>query len=407
MDKILIVIMDGAADRPVKQLNLKTPLAYARKPNLDAITKAGITGIMDVIAPGIRPGSDTAHLALLGYDPYKFYTGRGAFEALGVGIDIKPGDVAFRCNFATVTDNFTVIDRRAGRIGEGTQDLADQIDGLKIEDVKIIFKPAVEHRGVLVLRGRGLSTEITDIDPHSEKKKILISKPMSRNDDAKKTAYILNEFIKESYRILKSHRINREREKKGLHPANIILPRGAGTLPKIPKIAEKYSLRAACIAGVSLVKGVCRSAGMDLINIKGATGTVVTDINAKIEGALKAFDQNYDLIFVNIKAPDIYGHDGNYKGKVKIIEAIDRVMKDVVNANCLKVITSDHATPVSVRDHSADPVPIVIQNENIIRDEVCRFDEFSCARGNTHRIKGIDMMHIILDLTNRMKKFGS
>ncbi|MEW6070247.1 MAG: phosphoglycerate mutase, partial [Candidatus Thermoplasmatota archaeon] len=229
MDKIIILIMDGASDRIGKQ---KTPLQLARKPNLDNLARNGITGIVDIIAPGIRPGSDTAHLALLGYEPFEVYTGRGPFEAAGAGIELRANDVAFRCNFATVDSNFRVIDRRAGRI-KNAFELGKALDNLKIDDVKIIFKATVEHRGVLVIRGRGLSSGITDVDPHRENTPIQWSKSITGSESEKRTSSILNKFVKESYRILKDHKVNLTRVSKGIPPANVILPRGAGITPNL------------------------------------------------------------------------------------------------------------------------------------------------------------------------------
>lgn len=167
--KAIILIGDGMGDRPVKELGGFTPIEIARKPHMSKLAKEGECGIMDPIAPGIRAGSDTSHLAILGYDPYQYYTGRGAFEAAGIGLDVEKGDICFRCNFATVDeDTFVVTDRRAGRIREGTHLLAQALDGMTIEDVKLFFKESVEHRAGLVLRGEGLGHKVTDADPHQE-----------------------------------------------------------------------------------------------------------------------------------------------------------------------------------------------------------------------------------------------
>lgn len=403
MDNILLVILDGIGDRFVPKLN-GTVLQYAKTGNLDFFAKTGINGIMDPIAPGIRPGSDTAHLSLLGYNPYEVYTGRGPFEAAGIGIKLKEGDVAFRCNFATVNEKMIVKDRRAERIKQGTKELAKAVDEIKIDNVKIIFKEAVEHRGVLVLRGKNLSSNLSDVDPHKNNVRINESKPLSEN--AKRTADILNKFVEESYRILKGHPVNMERLRNKKMPANIILPRGAGIFPKMRGMDEKYGLSSACVAGISLVKGICRLAGMDIINVKGATGGVDTNIDAKIECAVKALE-NHDFVVVNIKAPDIYGHDGDAFGKVKMAEKIDKALKPLKNVDCLKIFTADHSTPVTIKNHSADPVPITITGKNVRVDDVKHFDEISCAKGALGRITGKDLMNIALDLTNRNEKFGA
>ncbi|MBA3044187.1 2,3-bisphosphoglycerate-independent phosphoglycerate mutase [archaeon] len=404
MDNILLVILDGIGDRGDGRIEGKTVLQYAKMRNLDDFAKKGMNGIMDPIAPGIRPGSDTAHLSLLGYNPYDVYTGRGPFEAAGISIKLKEGDVAFRCNFATVDEKMIVKDRRAGRIKQGTGELARTLDGMMIDDVKIIFKEAVEHRGVLVFRGKNLSSNISDVDTHIDNVRIHESKPLSV--DAEKTADIVNRFVKESYQILKEHPVNMERVRNKKMPANIILPRGAGIFPKMGSMDEKYNLKSACVTGISLVKGICRLAGMDIINVKGATGGVDTNIDAKIECAVKALNK-YDFVIMNIKAPDIFGHDGDAFGKVKMAEKIDKALEPLKSLDCLKIFTADHSTPVTVKNHSADPVPITITGKDVRVDDVKHFDEISCAKGGLCRIRGRDLMNIALDLTNRSEKFGA
>lgn len=401
---MLLIIMDGIGDRPDDRIEGKTVLQYATMKNLDGFAKKGMNGIMDPIAPGIVPGSDTAHLALLGYNPYEVYTGRGPFEAAGIGIKLKEGDVAFRCNFAAVDEKLVVKDRRAGRIKQGTNELAKAVDGMKIDDVEIIFKEAVEHRGVLVLRGKALSSNLSDVDPHSNNIRIHESKPLSV--DAKRTADILNKFVKESYAILKNHPVNIKRNRNNLPPANIILPRGAGIFPRMRSMDEKYRLSSACIAGISLVKGVCRLAGMNIIDVKGATGGVDTNIDAKIKVAMSALNK-YDFVVVNIKAPDLFGHDGDVSGKVKMAEKIDKALEPLKELDCLKIFTADHSTPVTVKNHSADPVPITITGKSVRVDDVKNFDEISCAKGALCRIQGMGLMNIARDLTNRSEKFGA
>ncbi len=182
--KGLLLICDGMGDRPVPELENKTPLEYARTPTLDRLAREGECGLMDPIAPGIRAGSDTAHLAILGYDPYKVYQGRGPFEALGIGMEVRGGDVALRCNFSTVDENWRVIDRRAGRITEGTRELAEAVNGVEIEGVQCFFKESVAHRGALAMRGENLSPHITDVDPHAEGETVAECQPIDPSDTA-------------------------------------------------------------------------------------------------------------------------------------------------------------------------------------------------------------------------------
>ncbi|MGM0406164.1 MAG: 2,3-bisphosphoglycerate-independent phosphoglycerate mutase, partial [Thermoplasmatota archaeon] len=306
-DKILMLILDGIGDRPVKELDGKTPLEKAKTPNLDQFAEEGVNGIMDTIAPGVIPGSDTGHLALLGYDPYEVYTGRGPFEAAGIGLEVKPGQVAFRCNFGTIEDG-KLTDRRAGRIKEGTQKLAEAVNNIDLE-VDFHFQEAVEHRGVLILKGQGLGAEVTDVDPHEIGGCYHKAEPIVDNKENNKTAEIINEFTKKTFEILSDHPINKERISSGKPPANIILPRGSGAVPEMKPLSENKGVKGAAIAGIPLVKGVCRLAGMDVIDIEGATGGLDTDIEAIMEG-IKSNIKDYDFIMANIKGFDLLGHDG-------------------------------------------------------------------------------------------------
>lgn len=405
--KILLIIFDGLGDRPVTELGHKTPLEAAPKPNLDWFAANGMNGLLDPIGPGIRPGSDTSHLALFGYDPMEVNTGRGPFEAAGVGIELQKGDVAFRCNFATVDEQLTLTDRRAGRIKEGTEELAKALDGLKLGRVKVVFRAGTEHRAALVFRGKGLSPKVSDTDPHEEGKKILTSEPLESK--AKATAKALNLFTREAYEILKDHPVNRARVAKGGAAANMVVARGAGIAPDLEPITQRLGVKAAGIAGVALIKGMFRAVGMDVLDVKGATGGLDTDMLAKAEAAIKAL-KSYDLVVVNVKAPDLCGHDGNASEKIKVIERIDQMMghlKAHLGPDVVVALTADHSTPVAVKDHSGDPVPVTIFGEGIRVDEIPHFDERSAARGALGRIRGQDLMPILMDQSNRIEKFGA
>lgn len=406
-EKVLMLIFDGMPDRPVEQLGFSTPLQAATKPAMDAVVNRGASGTMDVIAPGIVPGSDTAHLALFGYDPFKYYSGRGPFEAAGVGLDCKPGDVAFRCNFSTVDEKMRVIDRRAGRIKSGTAELAKAITGMKFDGIEAIFKEATEHRGVLVLRGDGLDPRVSDVDPHEQYAMVQESRPLA--PEAKLTAKVVNSFVKESHRILAESPVNLDRASKDLPPANIVLPRGAGMLNKLERFESRYGLKASGIAGVSLLKGVFRVLGFNSIEVKGATGGLDTDMSAKGQAALKALDSS-DLVAVNIKAPDITGHDGDFAGKVAVIERIDKMVAEIAKdlPDCsLLVMLSDHSTPVSMRNHSADPVCIAMAGKGVRVDSTSKFDEISCAFGVLDGMRGIEVIPTILGVIGRAEKFGA
>lgn len=404
--KMLMVVCDGLSDRPVKEFDRKTPLQAARKPAMDAVARHGVNGVMDVIAPGVVPGSDTAHLALFGYDPYKAYSGRGPIEAAGAGLEVRKGDVAFRCNFATVDPSMVVTDRRAGRIKSGTDELAKALSGVMVEDVQVFFKEGSEHRGALLLRGPGLDPRVSDADPHRESK-VLESRALA--PEAEKTARVLNEFVRMSHDVLSRSPVNAERRGQGLSVANIVLPRGAGALGELEPMPRMYGARCAAVAGVTLVKGLCRLVGMDVVEVPGATGGLDTDYKAKGDAAVRAL-ATHDFVFMNIKACDIAGHDGDFRLKVQVIENIDSMLASMLkdlHEDVVVVLTADHSTPVNVRDHSADPVPVAISGGGARIDHVKEFDEMSTASGALGRIRGKDLMPIVMGVADRAKKYGA
>lgn len=402
--KILLVVADGMGDRPSKIIGGLTPLQYARMKFVNSIVRDSMVGLMDPIAPGIRPGSDTSHLALLGYNPFEVYTGRGPFEAAGLGMDLKPGDIAFRCNFSTVDENMVVVDRRAGRIKDHTVELAKELDGIEIDGVKFFVKAGVEHRAALVMRGENLSPLVSDADPHKVGAKVKEVEPLSK--EAEFTAKVLNKFIKEAYEILSKHPINVERVSRGLLPANILLPRGAGIVPKLESVDSRYGIRSACVVGIPLVKGICRLAGMHCEELKTATGSYDTDYNGKIKRALELLKSGYDFVLVNYKATDLAGHDGDPLKKAEVIEKIDSALSQTVGEDILLAFTADHTTPCNFKDHTGDPVPILIYGEGLRRDEVSRFDEISVSRGSL-RLRGQDIINVLMNYAGMAEIFGA
>lgn len=408
--KVVIVVCDGMGDRPSKILKGLTPLQAAEAKVFDEIARLGECGIMDVISPGQPPGSDTAHLALFGYDPQVYYSGRGAYEALGAGIDLKHGDVAFRCNFATVNQEGVVVDRRAGRIStEEARILAEALRDIRLEEAESIFVSTVEHRGVLVLRGAGLSRMVSDVDLHEIGVKIPEPRPLEDSEEARHTAKILKEFVEKARKILEEHPLNIERISRGLKPANIVLPRGAGTLPNIKPLGEVWKIRAAAIAGGALYKGVAKALGFDIINVPGATGTVNTNLKGKVEYTLNALT-DYDLVFLHIKATDTVSHDKDPLRKREVIEWISRelhpLLEVIKQREYYLVLTADHTTPSEIGDHRGDPVPLAIMGPAVRRDWVERYDELSCARGGLGRIRGIDLMRILMNYMDKVPLFG-
>lgn len=411
--KGIVLVMDGMGDRPLKEFNNQTPLQAANTPNMDEMAKNGITGIMDSIAPGIIPGSDTAHLSILGYNPYEVYTGRGPFEAAGVGVDVIPGDIAFRCNFSTADENGIVTDRRAGRIREGTHEIVEVLNTMVLEDypdVKIIFKESTGHRAVLVLRGEGLSDKVSDADPKVEGNKPKEVLALDDSKEAKKTADILNKLVVKSYEMIKDHPVNLERIKNSEPPANIIIPRGAGEVPVVESLNDKYGVNSACIAETGLIMGIGRFAGMDIIEMEDVTGGVDTNLENIRDTILdQVKNSEYDFFLINIDGADEAGHDGQAIEKRDFIEKVDRVvMSELKKLEDVYIfLTADHSTPISVLNHSGDPVPVIITGPEVRVDDVCEYSEVTVAKGGLSRIRGSDVMNIMMDLMNYAHKFGA
>ncbi|MBW3622668.1 MAG: 2,3-bisphosphoglycerate-independent phosphoglycerate mutase [Armatimonadetes bacterium] len=404
--KGLLLIGDGMGDRAVPALGGKTPLEAANTPIMDRCAAEGESGHMDPIAPGIRAGSDTAHLAMLGYDPYQVYPGRGPFECFGIGMEVQPGDLAFRFNFATVDENFTVLDRRAGRITKGTDRLAAAIDGMQVQDVLILAKESVAHRGGMVMRGPGLHTKISEADPHAEGLKVLEVQALS--PEAEKTALVCNEVIRRSYDILNDHPINRERVAQSLPPANILLPRGAGFAPNLGLFSDRYGITGACIVEVGLVKGIGRYIGMDVIDVIGSTANVETDTVAIGNAVIEALGR-HPFVLCNVKGPDVAGHDCNPQGKIRIIEKIDAMLGQILDGveNLTVAVTGDHCTPVTFGDHTGEPVPILFHGPTVRPDGVQSFGERAATLGSVHRIQGKDVMNIMTSYMGTAEKFGA
>ena len=411
--KALFVVCDGMADRPVEELGRKTPLQVAETPNMDALAGKGITGIVDPVAPGVPPGSDTANMALLGYDPYEHYTGRGGLEALGVGLDLAPTDVAFRCNFATLSPSGLVEDRRAGRIkSQHAAQLAEALRGVAEEvgsefGIRVEFVPTVEHRAVVVLRGEGLSRAVSDTDPGEAGRPVKACAPLDGTPEARRTAQLVNALSERFREVLEAHPLNEELPK----PANAVLFRGAGTVPRLKPLGELYGIRGACISAVALIRGVCRAAGLELLDVPGATGSYDTDLNAKFSWAVRALDGGADFVFLHVKATDLASHDHAVDKKVELIERIDDALGSALNAldlggDVYVLVTADHTTSLRTGNHEGDPVPVALAGPEVRPDRVDRFDEMSCASGGLCRLRGKDLMPILMNLLGRVKKFG-
>lgn len=404
MKKILFVVLDGLGDRPNPVLHGETPLQAAYRPNLNALVSSGLGGMMYPVRKGLVCGSDTSHLSLLGYDPERVYTGRGPFEAMGLGIVSKPGDIAFRANFATRNSEGLIVDRRAGRDIPQSIGLARKLS-FSMNGVEFIVKEGVEHRAALVVRGEGLSANVGDSDPHVQGKPP--RKVEALNSDAKRTADIINAYLEKARKILDDSEENKERVSNGQPAANELLLRGAGVTPSLEPFKEKYNLNGACLAGIPLITGIGNLAGLKLLRHPKATGRVDTDYNGKVGAAIRALDEN-DFVLLNIKAPDIAGHDGSPLLKRDVIEKIDAALGQIIEASdqIVTCITGDHSTPCTTKEHSGDPVPIVFSAKGILKNNVRHFDEISCSTAGFNLLSG-DVMSMLLQLSDRMEKYGA
>jgi 2,3-bisphosphoglycerate-independent phosphoglycerate mutase len=436
MKKLIFVILDGAAGRPCEELNGLTTLEAARTPNLDFLTKKGKTGEIVIIDEKIPPETESAVLALFGYDPLIYNRGRGPLEAYGIDAKFEQGDLITRCNFATIKDN-RIIDTRAGRIGEKhAKKLVDSLNTevkLQSHPVKMNFIHTLNYRAVLILHSKKgiLSDQISNTHPGYERKpgylelpKTFFEEPFFKEciplddkEESKISATLINEFTKKSREILEKHRINEMRKKKGLPVANIILMRGAGTsLPQLDDLKEKYGKSWLCLGDTPAEKGIAKLLGMDVISLpnplsdelsKNATveeieKKVKKDMKIRVEKLLKRLEK-YDCIYIHLKGPDPFGHAGLPKLKMKVIEEIDRwffgeILKRINLEETIISVTSDHSTPCSLKSHSADPVPLLISGGKIDSDGTEKFGESFCKKGSIGRIRATELLPLLMKI---------
>ena len=396
--KILFIVLDGLGDEPIKKLKNMTPLESAKTPNLDYLAEKGVSGLMEPCYSMAIPTSEEGHFSLFGYNSEKLGIRRGIFTAKGAGIKVRSGDVALRGNFGTVDKNLNLIDRRAGRI-EKTGPLIKSLSKIKIEGVRFLMKSAHEHRIGIVMRGKNLSSRISDGDPFysslgKKAKKII---PLDKSSKAAFTAKALNEFLAKAQEVLKDHPLNKKREKQGLLPANYILVRGASSVKKIDSFKKKYGLKACCIAGKLLYQQIAESLGMKIIKVKGANGLISTNLKGKIEAVRKSF-KDYDFVFLHIKATDSLSEDGDFLGKKKFIEKIDKRMKPLLKLkDTLIIVTADHSTCCLLKRHCARDIPVLIYGAG--EDSVKKFSEKDCNKGGLGKFKQIKLMSKILSIT--------
>ncbi|KAF7729468.1 hypothetical protein EC973_004448 [Apophysomyces ossiformis] len=412
--KLLIVLIDGIGDVAVPQLDGKTPLQAAHTPWMDKLAAEGLNGLMDSVEPGLACGSDTAHMSILGYNPRQYYRGRGAFETMGAGLEMIPGDIAFKSNFAYM-DKQTgiVISRRADRQFEGLGPaLCEALDGVKLPsfpDHTVAVKYATEHRCGVRVRGPGLTDTITGTDPLKDNKPLVQCQPTENTEAAKMTSRLINELSDIFYSILDKHPINDDRRKQGKNPANCVLLRGCGSCIDIPSIEALHGLQSFLIAPTCIIAGLGMTAGMHILTVEGATGDYHTNFKAKADAAVQSL-KNHDFGFLHIKAVDDAGHDRNVPLKVQFLEKVDEMLGDILARLAQEenkgedeftiIVTSDHSTPVLHGDHSCEPVPFCICRARFAfdsasrGDQVEKFEEVEAAGGALGRFCGDQLMKL-------------
>ena len=385
--KIVFLVMDGAGGLPRPDSRL-TELGTANTPNLDELAKKSICGLIDPVGMGITPGSGPGHLGLFGYDPTTTIIGRGVLESLGIGFDLRKGDLAIRGNFCTVDKDGLITDRRAGRIAtDRSAPLCEKLDQIETEGVGAFVLPVRDHRFVIVFRGEGLNPNIRDTDPQQVGVSPLPAQPIS--SEAQQTADMVNSFISRAHEVLANEQ-----------PANMILMRGFSELPDLPSMTDLYKLAPAAIATYPMYRGLAKLAGMDIL-----------ETGKSFEDQLNTLEQhyaNYDFFFVHVKATDAAGEDGNFERKTKAIEEVDSLVPRLtaLNPNVI-VVTGDHSTPALLKGHSWHPVPFMLYSEWCRCDEATQFSETACAKGSLGRFPAVEIMPLALANALKLGKFGA
>jgi len=391
--KLALVVLDGLGDIATGGLNSSTPLEAAATPNLDALTQNAAQGRMIPVAPGITPGSGPGHLGLFGYDPLEFQVGRGVIEALGLGLELKAGDVAARANFCTLDAKGIVTDRRAGRIETS---ICEELCALlsknikKVGDTQVIIKAGKGHRFVVVFRGKGLEGPLSDADPHREGSPIPQVAPLNKKSaNAQKMAKLIKEFYKLALPLLAKKK-----------PANGFLMRGIAHQPAIPTFEERYRLRAACIAVYPMYKGLAQLVGMT--KLEGPQ-----TIAEQFQRYLAEYD-NYDYFFIHYKYTDMYGEDGNAEAKKKAIEEFDAALPILLQKKPdVLAITGDHSTPCALKGHSWHPQPVLLTSAFSGSDKLERFTETGANMGSLGVFEAKFLIRLMQANARMFDKFGA
>jgi len=385
--KIVMLVADGLGGLP-READGRSELEVARIPNLDALAARSLCGMIEMVGPGITPGSGPGHLALFGYDPYLFQIGRGVLEACGIDLHVGPGDVAARGNFCTLDAEGRVADRRAGRISTETcQRLCLKLDQIRLDGAELIVRPVKEHRLVVLFRGEGLSDALVDSDPLAPGHPPLPVRPI--RPDATRTAALVNRFLEQARGVLKDD-----------HPANMILLRGFAAPPNLPAFPELFQLRAVAITCYPMYRGLAKLVGMDALPF-------CTDLDDELR-ALAANYARYDFFYIHFKGTDRAGEDGDFEGKVEALEELDRRIPAFLDLQPdVLIVTGDHSTPAVLKGHSWHPVPVLLWSRWSHPDGVKRFTERECAAGSLGRLRAVDLMAVAMAHALRFKKFGA
>ena len=383
--KYIVVLGDGMADYHVAQLGNRSPLQCANKPNIDRLAAYGEIGMVKTVPEGIAPGSDVANLAVMGYDPHQYYTGRSPLEAVSMGVELSATDLAFRCNLVTLAvdgpyESASMLDYSSDEIS--TAEAAQLIKEINkyLSNDEIQFHPGISYRHCMVWKnGTGRRTTTP---PHD-----ILEKNIGTYLPSGDHSELLLSMQKKSYEILKDHPVNLSRIARGLRPANSIWLWGEGRKPAIPKFTEKYGIEGSVVSAVDLIKGIGLCAGLDSIDVKGATGNIHTNFKGKAEAALKELQKGKDFVYIHIEAPDECGHRFEIENKVKSIEYIDsQVVETLLEGlsdyrNYRILVLPDHPTPLSLRTHTSEPVPYILYEKSSEKPSgVAGYDEFQAVR---------------------------
>ena len=394
--KYIIVLGDGMADEPIPSLNNKTPLEYAKTPAMDELSRKGEIGMVHTIPKGMAPGSDTANLSVMGYDPLVYYSGRSPLEALSIGVAMKDDDVAIRCNVVTISEEDTAFEDRV-IIDHSSDEISTEDATVLIEAVKkglamegYFFYAGTSYRHCLIWE-KGKVVELTP--PHDVLEQV-IGQYLPKDD-------VLRDMMKRSHDILKDHPINIERKKQGLNPANCIWFWGAGTKPMLSDFQEKTGKKGIMISAVDLLKGIAVGAGMDNAYVEGANGGLHTNYEGKMQAALNAVTEDgYDFAYIHVEAPDEMGHQGSVERKIQAIEYLDEKIIAPLVKNLKEreidfrmLILPDHPTPVRVRTHTADDVPYLLYDSTLEREEKWSYNEQAASGSGNF----IDKGHTLID----------